>query len=160
MLSSLDCFIMHLWELQRSSLHYPYFGLSFMRFLVIQRQTIGCCHLISSKLPKVIALLPIFANYLIYFSFSSWLGRQTYFGYYVDWFIEALGSFIYTLSILCTGSIYVGIYLYINGMAEDLHGTLKRLDQAEAEDLWPTYVEEIRFHSEILEYEPFFSFAV
>lgn len=88
-------------------------------------------------------------------SFSSWLGRETYFGYYVDWSCEALGSFSYNICFIPTGSLFVGMYLYIDGMADDIQATLKQLDQAEAECMWSTYVNEIHFHNEIIEYESF-----
>lgn len=90
--------------------------------------------------------------FLLSHSFSSLIGRETYFGYYVDCFSEALGATSFTLTLLTTGSLYLGIYLYINGMADDLQATVEKLDQVEPEDMWATYVEEIRFHNEITGY--------
>lgn len=90
---------------------------------------------------------------------SSWLGRETYFGYYVDWSNELFSAIPYNLSLLSIGSLYGGVYLYINGMADDLQATLKQLDQTEVEDMWPHFVDAIRFHNKIIEYGPelFFS---
>lgn len=71
----------------------------------------------------------------------------------MDWFNEAFGSIPYCLILLTTGSLYVGMYLYINGMADDLQETLQQLAEAKQEHMWPTYVDEIRFHNEIIEYD-------
>lgn len=44
------------------------------------------------------------------------------------------------------------MYLYINGMADDLQETLQQLAQAKQERMWLTYVDEVRFHNEIIGY--------
>lgn len=85
-------------------------------------------------------------------SFSSWLGRETYLGYYIDWFHQVAGVFPYCFILFIIASFYIGVYLYITGMVVDLHDTLKQLDQEKPNHLWPIYVNEFRFHNEILKY--------
>lgn len=46
------------------------------------------------------------------------------------------------------------MYLYIDGMADDIQATLKQLDQTEVEDMWSQFVDAIRFHNEIIDYGP------
>lgn len=66
---------------------------------------------------------------------------------------QATTAVPYNLCLLATGSLYVGMYLYINGMADDLFATLKQLDRVKVGDMWQIYVNEIRFHNSIIEYD-------
>lgn len=82
---------------------------------------------------------------------SSWIGRETYHGYYADWITQAAVGIPYALIVTTIGSFYVGIYLYINGMVEDLEETLTRIDYYNENFNWPTYVEVIHLHNTIIE---------
>lgn len=83
---------------------------------------------------------------------SSWLGRQTYFGYYVDWLHLVFSVVPYCLIFTIIGSVFVGIYIYILAMVEDLQAILRRIEHTKPECMWPTYVNQIRFHNEICKY--------
>lgn len=78
-------------------------------------------------------------------------GRETYHGYYIDWIIQASAGLPYALIVTTIGSFYVGICLYISEMVEDLEETLLELDYFKDNRIWPTYVEVIRLHYEIIE---------
>lgn len=93
--------------------------------------------------------------FLIYLPLlSSWFGRDTYFGFYVDWSTE-LGAIIMYMTIIPTiGSFFVGTSLYIEGMVADLRAALMECDEATKthNEMWSIYVNEFVFHREVIEW--------
>lgn len=59
----------------------------------------------------------------------------------------------YCLIFTITGSIFVGLSVYIDTMVENLQLTLRQLDQVEPKRIRSSYVNAIRFHYEIIEYD-------
>lgn len=89
---------------------------------------------------------------------SSVMGQTTYIGFFTDWLIESAVISAGLGAITATGSIYFGMFCYINGMVEDVRhrlipsgatGAHQFLDQTKA---WPIYVREFEFHVEIARY--------
>lgn len=84
------------------------------------------------------------------------MGRTTYKGFYVDWFIEfacfASDPILFTSS----ASIYVGLFLYINAMVKDVKMRLSLInlndsaDEGHPANIWSNYVPEIDLHVEII----------
>lgn len=86
--------------------------------------------------------------------YSSWFGVYTYFGLFADWVTQAASSvLIYPLIISTIASFFVGICLYVASMVKDLEETLMALDKSNGDhpEMWSIYVNEIRFHIEIIE---------
>lgn len=86
---------------------------------------------------------------------SSLIGRASYVGFYIDWIVEVLGFVADVTIITTTGTIYVGIFLYINGMVEDLKMRVFPIDadfigDIIPVDIWSIYVHEINLHAEII----------
>lgn len=58
---------------------------------------------------------------------------------------------------ITAGSMYVGIYLYINGMVKDMKMRIMSIDtnavivsQHSTMSIWSTYIQEIELHVEII----------
>lgn len=85
----------------------------------------------------------------------------TYLGFYFDLACEALSTIANYVGIISTGSSFIGIHLYINGMMRDMKmqfnsinvdfmdpskpsNSLRRMEK------WSIYVREIEFHIEIV----------
>lgn len=96
------------------------------------------------------------------FPHSSLIGRDNYIGFYIDWFIETTGGSVFIAVIILSASIYIGIFLYVNGMTTDMKmrlisieigSTLRpRCRPLSQSEKWWIYVQEIQFHGEIIEY--------
>lgn len=71
----------------------------------------------------------------------------------MDLFNELGSAFPYFLTLVVIASFCVGVDFYINEMVTDLQATLKQLDVNDVENIWSTYVNEIRFHAEIIKYD-------
>lgn len=85
---------------------------------------------------------------------SSWFGVYTYFGFFADWVTQAASSvLIYPLIISTIASFFVGVCLYVEGMVKDLKKTLMAFHKSNEDqsEMWSIYVNEIRFHNEIIE---------
>lgn len=87
----------------------------------------------------------------IEFIYSSVFGRETAFGFYVDSLCGGSVAVPYFIILIIVASFLAGIYLFINGMVNDLKYNLKQLDQTKSDLMWSTYANEIRFHNEIIE---------
>lgn len=88
---------------------------------------------------------------------SSVLGRNSFIGFYFDLTFETVSSLANFVAIIASGSSYIGIYLYIDGMVKDSKRRLMAIDPkstngANQEELWPIYVGEIKLHVEIIGY--------
>lgn len=83
--------------------------------------------------------------------FSSYFGRDTYFGFYVDCIIQAGAIMLYSLTVPLILSFFLGVCCYIETMVADMKATLRRAHWADDENLWSTYVNEIRFHCTVIE---------
>lgn len=79
---------------------------------------------------------------------SSLIGRTCYLGFYIDWFIELTTGAACVIIIAINGSIYVGIFLYINGMVKDLKMRLS--SELSPVRPWSIYIKEINHHVEII----------
>lgn len=85
----------------------------------------------------------------------------TYCGFYFDLVCEALSTVANYVGIISSGSSFIGIHLYINGMMRDMkmqftsikkHFKDQPSESLKRMEIWSTYVREINFHNEILEY--------
>lgn len=89
--------------------------------------------------------------------FSSLLGRESYFGFFVDWFIELIAEVMCLIVFVTSATLYIGLCLYINGMVMDMKTEMacsnfildKKIDLP---NYWSTYAMTIDFHCEIIEY--------
>lgn len=96
-----------------------------------------------------------------------WLG--VYSGFYVMLFIETIACVFHPFAVLTLASFLLGTCAYIDGMVKDLKGQMiqleretTKLSEARLEKqiggvVWKL-LNEIRFHEEIIEYEPILSF--
>lgn len=84
------------------------------------------------------------------------MGRTTYMGFYVDWFIEFACFAADPIAFASSVSIYVGMFLYINAMVEDVKMRLSSINFNESAgeqdpmNIWSMYVAEIDLHVEII----------
>lgn len=85
------------------------------------------------------------------------LGRTSYLHFFVDWFAEAFGNLSALMTIVISGSIFIGVGLYINSMAKDLENVLnddggptKPNRTIGRMELWLTYAQQIDFHIKII----------
>lgn len=86
---------------------------------------------------------------------STLIGRTSYVGFFIDWFIELICFATVLLILIASGSIYIGISLYIIGMVEDLKMRIPSIDsdfvaQLNPASVWSIYVKEIDHHVEII----------
>lgn len=97
-----------------------------------------------------------------FIQFSSIFGRETYFGYAVDWILETLSIGSCFVCFTTVGSLYCGLCLYINGMAMDIKTRLiHSANGTEGKVVdWPTYAQNIDFHNDMIEYDIFLCFAI
>lgn len=87
------------------------------------------------------------------------MGRDNYIGFFIDCAIEFYGCFSAFVVIHLSGSAYVGIALYINGMVKDMkmrimsindHSSNTSVNPINQMKTWSAYVQEIDFHIEII----------
>lgn len=85
------------------------------------------------------------------------MGRTTYIGFYIDWFIEVCANMASLIIIISSGSLSIGIRLYINAMVKDMENTLNNDDfptesssSSDRAASWSTYFRGIEFHNEII----------
>lgn len=88
---------------------------------------------------------------------SSLLGRSTFFGFLLDWFIQATDGLANFVIFITSVSFYIGMFLYTTGMVRDMQARIiaieddpehpQKMNQA---NKWPIYVREIQFHAEII----------
>lgn len=57
---------------------------------------------------------------------------------------------MYCTAIVYVALFFIGMYLYINGMVEDLKKTMRQSGRSK-DDMWSTYLEEIHLHNDIIE---------
>lgn len=80
------------------------------------------------------------------------MGRSTYIGFFIDWTLNWLFVVAPFLILNTTSSIYIGIFLYIDGMAKDMKLRLLLNENEPTQSKVSSYVEEIEFHKEIIWY--------
>lgn len=87
----------------------------------------------------------------------SALDRPDFASFYTDWFIQLIALSGNSISVCASASAYIGMYLYIDGMFQDItmavrsiHGPQSEPSLKEESATWPAYVEEIKFHMEII----------
>lgn len=94
---------------------------------------------------------------------SSLLGRGNFIGFYFDWAIDATSSLSNYVVVSSSGSSYIGMFLYINGMMRDMKMRLNSMNNNSMEaqqkpsssvEKWSIYVREMDFHVEIIGYLP------
>lgn len=96
----------------------------------------------------------------MHFTYSSLLGRTTYIGFFVDWLIQVATVLAAFVAIVLSVVSYVGLFLYINGMVDDLKMRMGLIEDNSSwttsslsqNKLWSTYVQAIDFHVEVLGY--------
>lgn len=87
--------------------------------------------------------------------FSSILGRTSYIGFYTDLlFIVACSASSATI-VLASGSIFVGIFYYINGIVKDMNARILALEkdpvtETSLTSAWSFYLQEINMHVEVI----------
>lgn len=93
------------------------------------------------------------------FIYSSVLGHTNYIGFFIDWLIESLAILAAFVIFNTSALVYIGIFLYINGMKKDLHKRVLsiendfKLSGSQAmTHYWPIYLREIMFHRDITKY--------
>lgn len=96
---------------------------------------------------------------------SSWIGRTSYGGFFLDWINECSAATTYFLILTASASLYVGMCFYIHGMVTDMKiqmidiNLLVKRDELNDNlhqlNVWWLFVREIRFHYEILQYATF-----
>lgn len=82
------------------------------------------------------------------------MGRGTYFGFAVDWFIVSTAVASCYVVFITAALIYLGLCLYIKGMVMDMKAQLRCLRSAEKmnqANRWAIYLKEITFHNEIIQ---------
>lgn len=88
---------------------------------------------------------------------SSFFGRQTFVGFYVDWTIEVFTCLCYFTILTTSMSLIIGFCLYINGLVTDLRIQTSRIGSVKDEHssldgaAWIGFVKEIQFHNQIIE---------
>lgn len=77
--------------------------------------------------------------------------NNIYIGFFVDWLFEAFAIFLDFIILNLLASIYTGMVLYINAMTRDMK---MRVDTnlTDENEAWSIYVQEVKFHNEILEW--------
>lgn len=80
------------------------------------------------------------------------MGRTTYMGFFVDWTLNWLFVVAPFLILNTTSSIYIGIFLYIDGMVKDMKMRLMLSEDEPKESKVMSYVQEIEFHIKIVWY--------
>lgn len=90
-------------------------------------------------------------------TFSSFLDRSTYIGFFVLWLMDLVLLAPSILLILMSASIYIGTFLYINAMVNDLKGRLAAIvtnepdkQQPTPDKIWPIYIQQIELHIDII----------
>lgn len=103
------------------------------------------------------------------------IGREGYVGFFIDWVIELACLIADILSMIASGSLYVGIWLYISAMVKDMKMRMISFAECAPEqstsstcqmpilsidadfgdepiplDTWPSYVQEIILHVDII----------
>lgn len=91
---------------------------------------------------------------------SSWIGRNRYAGFFLDWLNEMSAAITYFIILTTSASFYVGMCFYIRGMVHDLEIQMNDIGEllkragcdghVEVLSIWWLYVREIRFHYEII----------
>lgn len=94
-------------------------------------------------------------------AYSSFLGRDKYFGFAVDWFIVLISVGSCFVMFTTVGSLYSGLCFYITGMVVDMKTQLScsvfgSHETSNRTKCWTIYVKEITVHIEILEYDLLF----
>lgn len=92
---------------------------------------------------------------------SSWIGRTTYCGFFLDWVNECSAATTYFLILTSSASLYVGMCFYIHGMDTDIEIQMSDInllikngeinDNLHQLNVWWLFIREIRFHYEILQ---------
>lgn len=123
-----------------------------MPFSGFQRQNYGPYQLKCSKYLNILKSgQEHFEKYLRTKTCSSLIGRSSYLGFYIDWLLELIAVAADAVTLAINGSICVGIFLYINGMVDDMK---TRISLAAAElhplNTWAILESEIRLHVEII----------
>lgn len=94
--------------------------------------------------------------YLLWPFSSLFASTNDYLRFAIDWFMEFVALSFNALVVTMIGSLYSGLYLYINGMMTDMKTTICfSAFEASQKARWPIYVNEIDFHNKIIEYAQF-----
>lgn len=97
------------------------------------------------------------------------MGRDNYMGFFVDWSIEVIATTTGYMTVILSALFYIGMYLYINGMVNDMRMELmpnrpdsfkKPRHPLDQRKNWSIYVRQIEFHIEIIGYQLTSRFAL
>lgn len=78
----------------------------------------------------------------------------------IDWLMELVSVIGNATIITTSGSLFIGLCLYIGGMVTDVEKRISSIAQkstdqttrADHNKMWSIYVNELRFHNEIIRY--------
>lgn len=138
------------------------------QFMVIFQQMNQFLLNLGAQPPHIVKTMKNYLFFLCKHS-SSIIGRCSYIGFFIDWLFGLLSLSSSFLIVILSASITIGIYLYINGMVDDIKVKMKLIDdicpirptqlphlgegyaqRSVQQNIWAIYVEEIRFHLEII----------
>lgn len=89
---------------------------------------------------------------------SSLMGRDTYTGFYCNWIFVLFSLTGASLIVLSSATIYIGMFLYIDGLVRDLKMRLLAvaddfsIGSLNLERNWLIYVHEIKFHIQVFRF--------
>lgn len=83
--------------------------------------------------------------------YSSLMGRDNYIGFFIDFVIACLASLSGYIVIVLSGSIYIGIYFYVNAMVRDMKMNIMANendvpDEPFPKPHWSIFVKETNIH--------------
>lgn len=88
------------------------------------------------------------------------MDQNKYVGFFIDWLIESFSMATVAAIFIGSTSIYVGIYLYINGMVADIKMRLKSIEDdvsiesdgktLAVSEMWTIYEQEIKSQIEFI----------
>lgn len=91
--------------------------------------------------------------------------QPSYIGFLIDWTIQLFGTVATYTIVTASASIFIGFFLYITGIVKDMKQRIERnfdIETPKPSDLtekWSIYVQEIRFHNEIIGYATIYIFV-
>lgn len=71
-------------------------------------------------------------------------------GYYVDWTMELLGIVTFLTGCMNSGLLFIGLYLYLYGMAIELECQVSKIDGKQVTQSKYQFTYCIRLHNEII----------
>lgn len=108
-------------------------------------------------------IIQVVQNSNVFFRESPLIDGNIYIRFYADWLHQTIASLSSVTMFNSSGSMYIGLSLYINGMVQDLKKRIEKIDVDSTSigdkspspmtqtEIWLIYVKEMDFHMEIIE---------